>query len=515
MLIKISNKYCTCDYDERDAKLPFNVHLRMLETLRVAVPDAHRSELYRKGLWDGYHKYYTPGRRQFLTGFLPLVLNYLKKWGVTVDAIDIRKNVVEFTDEPVTTFGDITLYDYQQRGLKKTRDKILSIGGEEIPFHRGIIDFAPNAGKTVVLLSFFFNIKMPRILFLTRKFTLFTQTVEFLEKYIPNLGLVFSATQGADQRWKKAQCNFREFTVAMVPTLYQKTKLTAKSKPAQVELSKMVKKELSKINTLLVDECHYSVADNEKKLIQSIDSYITIMVSGTPFSLLGDKAKKLTLIGMGGPTIDTIANAELVELGVSRPVEVHVHLNHSPYSDYPPVGYKEELDLYIHNSEVRCEIIYQEILNFPDKVYLINYNEHEHGNFMYDYLMSRPGYNIPTAVTNGKDKDRHTKIKMFLDGHISVFLVNDIVREGVNMPNVDTIINAKVGMSDISIKQWKGRAARTGSLAESFKIVTFYDVGSYVGKHSEQRLKVHTLEKDEIILHYDPKEVKKLKPYRK
>jgi superfamily II DNA or RNA helicase len=494
MKIIVGNVYCTCAYTQDDMELDFDLDKRLRETLREKPNGFFHTGAYKSG-WDGYTYFYTQVGKKFATGFLPLVLKYCSEWGVDVTILDNRKNLPLFKEERQNSFNGITFRDDQMHLINNVCNYV---DGHYFP--RGIFDAAPNAGKTVMVLGLYANLEAPLMLFLTRRFELFAQTVEFFEQYLGNgnVGVICSATpKHKDSRWKKPSYTVKAITIAMTPTLSRKTHLIN------------VVKDLGKFNVLVVDECHYATAKNEKSLIMKIDAGMRLFVSGTPFAKTGDKVKKLQLIGMAGNVLGKISNAELIGSGVSRKVDVHVHLNHVQTSA-PILSYKDEFKAVVQTSVIRCGVIYDEIVSAPTKQYLIVFGEIAHGKFIYDYLMSKLDYNIPTVFTHGTDKDRFSKVEMFLASQVNVLIVNDIIREGINMPNLDVLVNGFGEMSDIAIKQWVGRGLRTGSFNSTLKVIDFYDIGKYVKKHSEKRIEIYKTEGFNVIEHFDKRLAKRL-----
>jgi len=502
MEIILGNVRCKCVITSEDRKLGFDAIKKLREILRERPDGYHRSERFQKGQWDGYSYFLTPKTRVFPTGMLPWVLQYCKALGIKTEITDKRNNLPEFTDSLVDSFGDITLWDYQKDLVEIVRNNRLKISEDEsISFNRGIFDVATNAGKTVIMLGVYFNLKTPKLLFLTRRFALFVQTVEFFEKYVEDVGVIHSATaKHPDKRWRKANYKIGSVTIAMTPTLTRR-------------LNKInVQKDLKAFNMLVADECHYSTADTEKAIINKTDAGLRMFVSGTPFAKVGDKVKKLNLIAMAGPVIGKISNKDLVEKGVSRQIKVHIHLNHViQKGGFPAIDYASQMENFIHTSKERCRIIHKEVTENPNNIHLITYINEEHGKFMYDYLTSQEGYHIPTVVTGGWDtKGRHNKQKMFMNKQINVFIVSEIIREGLNMPFLDTLIYSGGGSSSIGLKQWFGRGIRIGSLQQNFKVLDFMDIGHKIMPHSKKRVKIYEEEGYIIEKYYDEKEIKKL-----
>ena len=72
-----------------------------------------------------------------------------------------------------------------------------------------------------------------------------------------------------------------------------------------------------------------------------------------------------------------------------------------------------------------------------------------------------------------------------------MLIASQILKEGVNIPSIEDIINGQGGESKIFVKQYLiGRSARKYK-GEGVCIHDFYDKGRWVEDHSKQRIKIY------------------------
>ena len=107
---------------------------------------------YKKGLWDGTVSFFDKRNNTFLTGLLPIVLDILDSLDEEVilsdkrTGLDFLLETEDFVDPVVLQYSGKTLRDYQNDSIKN----IINSQLENLPWQRGILNLATNAGKTTV-----------------------------------------------------------------------------------------------------------------------------------------------------------------------------------------------------------------------------------------------------------------------------------------------------------------------------------------------------------------------------
>lgn len=436
--------------------------------------------------WDGYSSMMKYGK--FPTGFLPNVLKLLSDDypNAAVQLIDNRVNMPKFKDTPIPTrYGNIEMYEHQVR-LSTAANKYLPNG---MFFPRGIIDAATNAGKTLMSTAICTWMEDCKCIFLVHTKDLFNKSIKDFSPFF-DVGLI------NDKNYE-----IRPFTIAMYKTL--KNRMT-ESVSVQATFA-------TYFNTMIVDEAHRAGSSDYVEVVKQINAGARYLISGTPLLNTSTKAN-LLIIGNSGPKLGSVKNKELIETGVSRKPAVKLHLCNE---DLPPkfYTYQEELKLKVHESEDRLNIIKRIISNSSDKVFLVSFSIIQHGYKIYEALESYFP-NLSVRIAHGNSEDRVELLEDFAEGKINVLIASTIVKEGVNLPFIDEIINVKGGKSSIDLLQICGRGLRLKEGSDSIVIHDFYDVGTYVQTHSQERIKIYKNEGFDIEAMYDhtptfrPKKVK-------
>ena len=256
-----------------------------------------------------------------------------------------------------------------------------------------------------------------------------------------------------------------------------------------------VRRYLSKVNTLIVDESHRAGASDYSRLISYIDAGQRFLVSGTPLDM-SDPIKKMTIIGLCGEVLSKITNQDLIEAGYSNDVEVFMYHNTvGVYDD--GLGFQSAVDRCIKFSMSRVNTIIKYLREHPDRQVLISVDWIDHGNFVYEHLKKI----CNVRCLYGSSKDREQLIDGFKNQEYRV-LITTLLQEGINAP-IDTLIYLQGGMSKIPIKQYVGRVLRKAGNHEVSHVIDFFDDVMYLDKHSRARIRVYRSEGFRVNFQYE------------
>ena len=474
MKIIIGNVKCDVVIGGKDFLLGIDIIKEMRAYLRVKADGAYFSPAYKKGRWDGYQYFCTP-KGSFATGFLPQVCNFLNDLGVPLDIEDKRTNLPEFINPLNPDIKVWELRDYQFDALKKGENYI-EIQGQTIYFPRGIYKAATNAGKNSLIAALHLNLKNSRTLMLIHNSEIYKQAVAFFSD-IMEVGRIDSKTY-----------DLKGFNIAMYKSLFNKAKKSVN-----------VKKDLAEITTLIVDETHRASSSEYAQLMTMIPAGARFLVSGTP---LGSKKKSsnLVIIGMSGPVLFNLENEFLMDNNYSARPIIKVYEN--KIEDWhKSVDYKDEVSNVIKFSNIRLNVLSDYCSEFPDKQILISVEHKDHAEFILEGLLKDFD---KVEFVHGSDKSRASKIDSFKAGEVRILIATMILKEGVNIPNIDTLFLMHGGKSIITLKQLIGRVIRKQEEGEEFvDVIDFYDHGKWTAKQSRDRIRIYKKEKFEIQYMYE------------
>lgn len=435
--------------------------------------------------WDGTVELFR--NNMIATGFLPVILKQLNTYlgnDLEYSIIDNRVNLSNFKSDIITSFGNYTLRDHQINMIRKCNRVV-----EGLYFPRGIIDAAPNAGKTIVGLFLYLNIIDCKMLFLVPTRLLLKQTYDKLNSVLP---------AGTVGRIGESETVIAPLTVGIINS-------TAGRLSKRNELSDYISKYF---NTLVVDECHRAASprSSTKSYYEIVSGRINagcrIYVSGTPFRDDDPEYPNLAnykLIGQASNRIHTISESELINLGISRRPIIHLYLNRVP--DH--IKYQTAVEQGINLCENRNNIIIDLVKKNRDLHGLIAFKFRKHGQLLHGLLNSIEGLSVGYMDGDTPRIVREDLLKRFYNDEINALVLSLVGREGLDANNIDYMVYAAGGQDRTTVNQFMGRTARlhkNGS--DTVNVYDFFDYGKHVTEHSIYRIMLYKEEGYEIIPHY-------------
>jgi len=242
---------------------------------------------------------------------------------------------------------------------------------------------------------------------------------------------------------------------------------------------------LQQFQLIICDESHHVQCKTLQKIGMNIreDAYI-FGLSATPF----DGNEPLKVEAVLGSIIYEISIRELVEQGYLCDAKIHYHTISKMESDHfltYPMVYEEYI---VGNMERNREII--KIANQCTKPCLILVNRIDHGSLFY-VMLKRMLMDVTFIHGNSKKKHRE-------DTNHDIIIATSIYDEGIDLPNLKTLIIAAGGKSAIKATQRIGRLLRPSPGKPYAVIHDFKDACRWLCKHYRQRRKI--FEKDfEVI----------------
>jgi superfamily II DNA or RNA helicase len=422
------------------------------------------------GGWDGYMRYISEAG-YFSTGLLPQVINLIKEENYEFEIQDTRKE--ELPGLIGQGVENKIYYPYQKEGILS----ILTNNVEGMPFLRGIIGAATNAGKSIILAGIYKAFKNHNALILLNNTPLFNQ---FLDELPDLVGKDFGYIKG-----KKTKLG--RITVAMVQTLAN-------------NISRY-KNFLAKIDIVFVDECHLSTSKTYKTILTNLfNSTIRVGLSGTPL-MHKDKTKNQTIKSFFGEVVYEIKNLELMDMKVSTPIIVKI----IPGNTIFPTShdYQEEYQECITNNQQRTLKSVERTkfnINRGRLPVLIVAQYHDHIENLYKAYVAQFGNKYKIEYIHHKIKDREEILHRFKEGKVDILISSMIIKIGQNMPLIQYMQNAGAGDSLINCLQLVGRAVRKDKSKNKVYFEDFWDMGNYLKRHSKHRLSYYRSEGFKIII---------------
>lgn len=390
--------------------------------------------------------------------------------------IGILKKVREIISEYAQHYQksiEIEVIDYRDQDIMNKRNKIMPdklIGVELRDYQsdsadifmvkeQGIIQQATGGGKTVTAAEIIRRLDANTLWIIDRK-ELLEQTKEALEKF---LGVEVGVIMG-----KKCELN-KPITIATIQSLNSKMS--------------EIKQYLSMFNFVIVDEFHKAAAESYQKVFAKLpNAKYKLGLTATPTR---DDGKEPILFSILGDIIYKITSKELIEQGHLVMPEINfIRLKDDDF-EQPKEYFEEYVESIVENCLRNRDILRICCDNRDEKIMILTKSV-EHGKIIKSCLLD--SFHIHGTSTK---KSRETSYKKFKKGKSGVLIItSSIGAEGLDIPDLDIIINAGANKGDVKSIQILGRALRKSDGKTTAKYYDFVDIGKSTYKHSMARMKI-------------------------
>jgi superfamily II DNA or RNA helicase len=406
------------------------------------------SPLYKRRLWDGKTHFFDITKRRLPSGLVPELVEYLGQGRVSITG-QPERNV--FASSDVINCLEVSkLRDYQIRPVV-----------EAIAQTRGILKLATNAGKTIIAAAIIQKIGGSALYCIHTK-ELMYQTQSVLQKELgQEVGLIGDGHKNLDTK----------IVIAMIQSA---SRLTGKEK-----------KKLLNRDVLIVDECFHGSSKTYSKLARACGAKFKIGLSGTPFN--ADEERNTRLRGCFGPVLDEIKNEELIEKGWSARPTIKVREYHHDRNNWSWQAATKFL--VVENKDYNAIIMScaKERVDSGSRVLIIS-DWVRHGAILYEIGRQ---LDMPISYIHGSLPSyiRNKAVDELRNGKLGCLIGSRILEEGLDIPQVNTLILASMGKSPVQLLQRIGRALRQKEGINTVEILDFFHRGNkYLNRHSKKRL---------------------------
>jgi superfamily II DNA or RNA helicase len=438
---------------------------------------AFYSPAFRSGRWDGRIRFVSEGGT-FDTGKLPQAIKALQE---IIEELGLEESITLIDErEPLRTYKvPIRLEDYEARPYQL--EAVASVANNQlsgIPFQRGLINAATNAGKTLISALLHSTFKS-KTLFLLNSKELFNDAIKEIPKMLP--GEVGILASGHETQWNN-------FMIVMVQTASKRIK--------------EVERKLASYPVVLVDEADLSTSRTYKTVINhTFNSTVRVGLTGSAMVDPRKKEQNERLRAIYGDIIFEIKNRELIDAGYSSEVKVYIH---EGVTDIEEPDFNSEYAYgIIDNRKRNLKILKISKLEVKKKnvPILILVKNHRHVSNLYKVFRKRVEdpdhefYGLKIDWVHHKKKTRNRTVELFKTGKTDILVGSYILRRGKNFPLMKSLIHGGGGDSMSTVLQVLGRATRTSKTKKHTNLHDFYDEGSYLKSHSKHRISTYKKEK--------------------
>lgn len=454
-------------------------HARLRARLTTYGPGYRYTYLFKKNLWDGKVRVYNQEKAVFPTGMLPQVVNEL---GAGIDEIEDRRIIKPLRLNP----HSVNLRPYQKEAAYNSL--INDLYGMWWP--RGVIMQATGGGKTETAVAMIQIAQVPT-LFLVNRSGLVKQAKDRFESFGLHAGTIEEGRMDLS----------KQVTIATIQSLmYHARKINRKTETKvrtdeeiailhvrAKERGKKIKAFLLGIEQFFVDEAHFIAASTESKgnlFVRALDlmpnAYMRWGLTATPF--MREEYHNWLLSGTTGELLYEITNRDLIDMGYLAEADVTMYT--VPKIEGVPNSWPDCYDLGIVLNRKRNLQIVKDIKDQPGPT-LVLVKSLAHGTI----LSKKAG--VPFVQGNSKALTRNAYIEQFRNGQLNALIASSIWDEGVDIPEIKTLILAAGGKGKIKNLQRLGRGLRLSDGKTRVNVIDFYD-------HNTRWLKAHSKEREKL-----------------
>ena len=335
------------------------------------------------------------------------------------------------------------LSDARQRGMKG-----------------GLVVLATGLGKT--WLSAFDSIRFARVLFVAHREEILNQAFETFRKIRPGeyLGLY-----NGNERHQKANVLF-----ASIQTLSRKEHLESF--------------DTSHFDYIVIDEFHHAEAKTYRRVLQHFEPKFLLGLTATPER--SDGADLLDLCG--GNLLFRCDLAEGIRNGLLCPFHYFGVPDEVDYTNIPwrSARFDEEKLTNAVATRSRAQNALEQLERRGGKRVIAFCVSQRHARFMAEFLKQK-GKRV-VAVHSGSDSAPRTEsLERLQRGELDIICAVDMFNEGVDLPELDTVMMLRPTESRILWLQQFGRGLRKSDAEKRLKVI------DYIGNHRSFLLKPRTL----------------------
>jgi superfamily II DNA or RNA helicase len=369
----------------------------------------------------------------FFTGFLDRVIKSLDNNNIEYEIQDTR-NFNHYDND--ICIPNIELRDYQKEAIEYFLDN-----------KRGILGLKPGRGKTITSLALVQKLGL-KTLFITHKKDLLHQTYDVYKTVFDKIGIF------GDGLWEEGEL----IDIATIQTLSSKAK----------KFEDEIKEKMAEYQCVIVDECHHASSDQYVYILSMLrNASYRIGLTGTPY--MKSQEENMYVEGLFGGNI-----FEENEAHQQTEAKLYFHYIACPDDNITGEDWHEIYKNAIVENDYRNAKIIQgalEAIKIGLKV-LIIVERIEHGEILYEFLQD----NCKSIFVQGKDDSKLRKniIKDLNSGKLDCVIATDLFNEGVDIPELNCVILAAGGKSNVGFYQRIGRATREKTDNRAL-IIDFYD----------------------------------------
>jgi superfamily II DNA or RNA helicase/HKD family nuclease len=372
-------------------------------------------------------------------------------------------------DDSPLAFFDIEPKHYQREMLEQLARE------RDHGRHRNLIVAATGTGKTVVAALDYRNIcaamgHRPRLLFVAHRSQILDQALRTYREVLRDASF-------GDVLTGRSQPRSYDHVFASIDTMSVR------------DLVERLGAEFW--HTVIIDECHRMAAPRFHELVTTLRPQELVGLTATPERTDGQSILKYFSQRPDGSPAVELRLWDALEMQLLSAFEYYGCDDETDFSDVPwdAGGEIAAINTLVKNNEVRARLVVNEWRRLsadPRRsqalVFCVSV---EHARFITKYL-NMAGLPALTVVGETSDEERRRALSQLSNGNVCALVTVDLYNEGVDLPDVDTLLLLRPTQSPVLFQQQIGRGLRLAPGKDSCLILDF--VGQYRAEFRFDRL---------------------------
>jgi superfamily II DNA or RNA helicase len=402
--------------------------------------------------------------------------------------INVEDNFYENFDTNPVPLENYEARDYQINAVREWL-KAVNLQGT------GLIQSPTGTGKSVMAVmaikSFLKKYPYERIIYLSLNTTLLKQFQDFLQKEGLDSGIVAEGRREFDAQILNVSVMTMYTALRRANQHVEKVTQDEIDEDIVLDSEDLTEREsvdlmllLKHTKLIIVDEAHHVPASSIRAIIRNAPDSIRLGLTATPWR---DKGDDMIIYSLLGDPVVRYRLMDFVKKGVLTPPSVKLTVL-GEYKQFS--NYQEEKQYQFDDDENYDKIV--SIIEKAEKPILVLVRE----KIQLEKLKERLGKNAE-YLTGVDDLDkRYDIIEQFNKGLVKILVATPIFDEGIDIPNIKSLVLLTQGKSKVKYLQRIGRSLRKSKGKEK---VIIYDIvfnSNYFTDHMGERQKV--LEEEKI-----------------
>lgn len=452
-----------------------HVHKELSEHFQFEVPEAKFMPQYRRRVWDGKIRLYSPGTGEIYVGLYEYLTEYFDKKGYEYSILDSKHYGLPFETQDYVTPESIASFIKDLRLPFRIRDYQLKGVYEAIKHNRKLLLSPTGSGKSLIIYSLvrWHLAKEREVLIIVPTTSLVSQLVQDFKDYGWKADSYVHEIMSGREKYVKAP---------VVVSTWQ-------------SIYKEPKKFFERFDVIIGDEAHLYKAKSLTGILNKChDAKYRVGLTGT---LDGLESHQLILEGLFGKCDRVTSTVELMKAGHLTPLRVRILLMRHGYVPFD--YYQQEMDYLVSHTR-RNNFITKLALDLEgNTLVLFNYVE-KHGDPLWELLNNKveEGRKI-FFIHGGVDAVEREEARKICEKESNAIILASYgtFSTGINIRNLHNVIFASPSKSRVRNLQSIGRVLRKG---DNKAKAVLYDIAddcskgnshNYTFRHLISRMKIY------------------------